>query len=292
MKFKLVVLSIACLMMSGGSLSADLIGHWTLDEDPTSNEITVADSSGPTVHDGTLFLGGPPLNIAVAGQIGGAFDFGEIDQVRADLGDDLVTGNGVATATAWFNPDSFISQSYIFSYGTNSPGENLEVTLEDDGDDGGVLLKYRHFGGAIGFPAPSVTVDSGWHHVAMVVPDGATTTDDVLLYLDGEAVAGNRVGGENRTLNVADSDFFIGKQFLQPDSPEFGDFDGQIDDVGYWNEVLTGQQIRNIYTGGLAGYTLQQSIPEPAGVSLLALAGLVTLLRRSARPTATPRRGC
>lgn len=163
-------------------VDAGLIGHWTLDENPAANGASVADSSGATVHNGTLATG--LSNASVAGQVGTAFDFSNdaASNVVIDLDADIVSGSGPATVTMWINPDDLGGQQFIFAWGKSSAGQNARLSVEPG--SGGTELRYRHQGGYVGFDAASITNTSGWHHIAYVIPNSASTVGDILVYVD------------------------------------------------------------------------------------------------------------
>lgn len=255
---------------------AGLIGHWTFDESPAANGATIADSSGATVHDGTLTtnLG----NASVAGMIGGALDFdNSASFVQADLDTDFVFGNDPATIAFWMNPDDMNSQNFLFAWGTNSGGQNVRISMENKGGVG-IVFRTRHQAGFVEFDASAMTLASGWHHVALVVPDTASTVGDVLIYMDGVSLT--ELQNDTDALNVQatgghGTNLFIGTNYNAGTG-----YNGQLDDVGWWNEALSEDDISDIYEGGLVGKDLQESlqqIPEPSSIALtlLGLVGLV-----------------
>jgi hypothetical protein len=239
---------------------ADLVGHWTLDESPAANAGTVADiSGGINVHDGLINT--TLEDAAVTGIIGGAFDFTKSgsDYVVADLETDFVLGAGPATISFWMNPDTADGQNFVFAWGSNSTGQNVRVTVETLG--GNLVLRQRHQGGFVEFDASAMTLENGWHHVAAVVPDGlnplTATVSDVVFYLNGTEMT--TLVDDNDTLDVragtGGTNVFIGSNWNGATA-----FDGQLDDVGWWNEALTAEQITTIYNGGLAGNNLQEAL--------------------------------
>ena len=237
---------------------ADLIGHWTFDDAPATNAGIAADNSGPPVRDGEIFTTLP--DASVTGKIGKALDFTKSgsDYVKVDLDTSFVTGVGAATIAFWMNPDTMAGQNFVFAWGNNSAGQNVRVTVETAA--GGTVLRQRHQGGFVEYDAAAMTADSGWHHVAAVVPDGldiSAMVNDVIFYLDG--VPATKLVPDNDTLNVragtGGTNVFLGSNWNGATA-----FDGQIDDVGWWNEALSADDIKAIYDGGLLGNDLQQAL--------------------------------
>jgi len=232
--------AILALFALSAPAAADLVGYWNLDENPASDGTTVADSSGATVHDGTLSTDNGATNKSVPGLFNRAFSFdGSVDQVTADLGADLVTGTGSRTMVAWFNPASITSgQNWIFSYGVGSSGEHIGLSLETDGPD--AAFRARHFGGFIEYDVPSVTAGS-WFHVAQLVPDGATNMEDARVFLNGVEVPVDVADstGSGVSMNTGTSDFSIGALVASGSA----NWNGLLDDVGYFDDDLTDAEI-------------------------------------------------
>lgn len=278
-----IAFSLTVAAASSAHAAAVLAGYWTLDENPAANGATLVDSSGSaTQHDGTLAtsLG----DASVAGQIGTALDFSDAatSRVLADVSTDFVTGAGAVSIAYWFNPESIGGQQFMHAWGINSAGRNVRATIEPGGD--GTVIRNRHQGGFVEWDASAVTNGSGWHHLAMVVPDGATTVGNFLVYIDG--VLATKLVNDTDALNVGahptdGTGISIGSNYNAVTG-----FNGQIDDVGYWVGALTAQEVSDIYTNGLAGIGIVQGggggdIPTPAALPAgLVLVGLIATRQR------------
>jgi len=128
----------------------------------------------------------------------------------------------------------------IFGYSAPTDGAAFSFSLIEISSSPFIL--FRYFGGNIRFPASGLNVQQ---HIAVVVPSGATTADDVLVYIDGALVAGTRNEGSNQTLASAATNFQIGNS--TGDSTET--FVGQIAEVGIWDVALTAAEIASLGKG-------------------------------------------
>ena len=222
-----------------GSATAELIGHWTLDDGLSDPGAMIAVDSSGKGHDGELtdFLLDP---LWVDGKYGGALNFGaELGAIVADMGDDLPLDNEPRTVAAWINLD-FPAQAFFASYGAGGAGRQFNIGVEDNG--GIPNIRLRHGGGNMFFQEE--VLEAEWNHVAAVVPDGAVVTADVLMYLNGEEVISENP--TNVVLATALSSFVIGGKW---DVAANRAFEGLVDDVRVFNEALDQQAIQAIMAG-------------------------------------------
>jgi len=221
------------------SASADLVGHWRLDEGAGD---TANDSSG-NGNQGTL-QGDPQW---VVGKVGGALDFnGTSDHITIPFSESLgVLNQGDFTIAAWFKPDEI-------------PSENKEVFQQGDANGTGRTWLFvaganeirSYLGG--GTVPSGVGVEAGvWYHTAVVVTEGGDT-DTVQLYINGEPA------GEPSQMSMEDSEgsYFIG---CHKNLTNF--WDGLIDDVRLYNHALTEVELLAAMKGERYPYALG---PDPA----------------------------
>ena len=210
----------------GGNFGEGLVGWWKFDE----GEGDIAyDSAGD--NDGTL-IGDPNWT---AGQIDGALDFnGVLDYVRTanNIFFDAQLAFG-ATLTAWFRTDMSAyaliadDEGYVALL-MNLPGYENKVSGTVDG---GYNL----------YCSCSNVNDDLWHHVALVW-DGS---GNAVLYLDGEPEDSGPSGAP--TPDDADRPFTIGNHSTE--GPYY--FDGLIDDVRFYGQALSAEEIWQLYQQGL-----------------------------------------
>jgi arylsulfatase A-like enzyme len=211
------------------------IAHWKLDDGSGS---TAADTAGSNT--GTLI--GSPLPAWTSGVDGGALEFGGVtnQEVTATVAG-LPTGDAPRTISLWLSADASVFDQKFFAYGSNANGASFGWTLEDAG--GNPTIFFRHGGGNFRYTGQAVPLGP-WVHVAIVVPDGATLTNQVLLYLNGSPVSGVQGDGGPQTLSSSSSVVVLGGDY-----PGGGatNLDGRLDDVRIYNSALSSIEIQALY---------------------------------------------
>jgi len=267
---------ILAFLFTAMSLSshAALVAHWKLDE---TSGTTAADSAGGD-NTGTL-NNGPSW---VSGTIGGGLDFdGSNDTFNAPL-TTIPTGTASRTVSLWFNADNVSTQgARLFAYGDGSGttggggadpdpfGDAFTFTIE-----GGGLVFFRYSGGnnQYNLAGNSNLSTNTWYHFAAVLPDGATNSNQVLVYLNGTLA--------NTTATGAVTALFTDPTPTAPDFYLGGDptaaarYDGTIDDVQIYDSALSATDIASLYNNP------GSVIPEPSSALMLGLFGSLALLRR------------
>ncbi|MBN1672791.1 MAG: CotH kinase family protein, partial [Kiritimatiellae bacterium] len=204
-----------------------LVARWAFDE----GSGTVADDSSGHGYNGTL-VGGPKWT---SGKYGTALDFDGVDDYVHVPGHALhfPTGNSPRTVCGWFEADAAHTEykRQFFGYGSWEYGYGKAFTC---------LAATKYI--AIAFNGTrtektGVSVGAGWHHVAFVVPDGATKTDQVRFYLDGNLLTGYTATGNGaQTLNT-----YVDPNQANAEIAWFneGKRDGKLDDIRIYNRALS-----------------------------------------------------
>ncbi len=216
-----------------GSIISGLVGHWKMN-DTSGTTITDSSSEGNdlvSVRDTSLYT--------VAGKINSALDFnGSSDAGTNASPTNIPSGNSARTIAFWFNADSFdnaVSAMMVLS-ATGSDGQKFIIYPEDNAV-------------AVGFQGhrlitPKSTLSTGtWYHVFIVVPSGATTTGEVLIYINNVNQSLSDEAGSSKTLNTAN---------LVVDFSVFGAafYDGRLDDVRIYDSELSSANRDLIYNSG------------------------------------------
>jgi hypothetical protein len=232
---------IISLMFAGQSYAQfdpeSILGIWLLDE---GNGDVAADASG-NGHDGTL-VGTPNW---VDGKFGGALEFGG-SGAYVTCGNDPALNVDVFSVSFWCNFPSTQAWNHMVSRGSHQGGGNpgavnwgvMMVSAEEI-----VLFEVFNDTGWAGVRADSSAGE--WHHVVATY-DG--NTDEVQLYHDG-ALAATASGG---VLLDESRAFVIGARSDAGGGGAF--FNGSIDEVGYFNGILSEQEILAIMENGLEGF--------------------------------------
>ena len=260
MKKMITLLVVAGLVLAlAPAAQADLIAHWKMDNDAT-------DSAGSF---NATPVGSPGY---ATGQIGQAIQLNGTDQ-RADVA--MGASYPQVSVSAWINtndPDA-AGLGAIFhhndQYGSN-PGTPHFFIMNWNSptlDSATVSLDY---GGPNVYGFDSIKKDT-WHHLAWTYDKDVATP--MRLYIDGGEVDTSGSSAGDMTL----SNMGIGGV---QDSPFGGRyFQGMIDDLAVWDEMLSPGDISTIYNNGLQGI----GVPEPATMSLLGFGAIGMLARRKRR---------
>jgi len=246
---KLVCLFTFIIVLGAADNSrAELVGYWRLDE---GSGTMVSDSSG-NGHDGTI-EGDPAW---VAGMYGQALDFdGAADYIDIGLGagDYFSTLNSGLTVAAWINRASTGTYDIAFGAGRNPVG----TAAGDDnngwkfGIDSADVIKFTTLGildytSTVGVPVGE------WSHIAATFNEDGT---ELKIYLNGEyqeTISGNGPAAPATGLYAIG---FGGTWEL-----EF--FDGMIDEVRVYDQVLTDPEVAKLAA------RVKASKPDPEDGSL------------------------
>ena len=167
------------------------------------------------------------------------------------------------TLSAWFKISNSADYPTIVKCG--NPDTNAPINYYGwFGVDPAGNLTYGVYD-IFNLSSSAFVADGNWHH-AVVVHDG--TAYSYQLYVDGVPDGFGQKTGTDQGANTWD--FTIGAAFLAA---------GNLDEVAYWNQALTPQQVATVYYLGPVPGTPALSISKAAGnnVSLSWLLGGYTL---------------
>ncbi|MBN2133313.1 MAG: LamG domain-containing protein, partial [Sedimentisphaerales bacterium] len=201
---------------------ADLVGHWKFDE---GSGTVAADASG-NGYDGTA-EGDPQW---VPGMIGGALEFDGDDAVNC--GDILSLTEGLSIA-CWVNPAGL-------------SGDNSWVAREGcyAFKSGGLSLKFTT-PGILDHTATNTTLEIGdWQHVAVTFAPGQA--EGVVFYLNGAEA--QRLNAS--AINPGNEPFLVGNNQWS----QF--YEGQIDDVRVYDDILNEAEIKAAMIGTAVPYAI------------------------------------
>lgn len=257
---------VSCLWTSLGQMpvSGALVAYFPFDGDAT-------DATG-NGHDGTVF--GATLGSGFTGQ---AYDFAGLsafDHVSVPLDINPSTYPKL-TMGAWVQPDSLppggINQEQALIVSHDDGWFDRAFGLQSWPASPSGWAAFAGGNGVIG-PNQSIAVPSAtWTFVAVVYDQ---TTTSATMYLDNDA----STTGDPLTTASGTATHFTGNSFLYIGaSPCCGDqWDGRIDNVFFFDEALSAEQVNAIRVAGTA-----LPVPEPSILALLP--GAIGLWRISRR---------
>ncbi|MCP4607158.1 MAG: LamG domain-containing protein [Planctomycetes bacterium] len=223
--------SFILVLRLAGSVSAEVVAHWRLDE---GSGDTVIDISG-SGNDGTI-EGGPQW---VVGKMGGALKFdGDDDQIT--LKSQLTIGSSSNTVAAWVKIPLAGTEGLgsdervgiILGNYSDSPNSNWELHAL-----GQIRLWWN--GGEIDHRGTTDLRDDSWHHLTWV-RDKATNAN--YMYIDGQLETMIENLGTDITFNTTHT--LGGDNRGNPPN-----FHGIIDDVRIYNHAMIENEILAVMEG-------------------------------------------
>ena len=248
---------VAVLWATVASVTADaaLVGHWALDE--TGSPATVADSSGSGL-DGAVYGATP-----VTGAVDGGMSFDGVDdyiEVPADSSLDIA---GAITIAFWIKPDTWdprgMWMTNVLAKRVDGAQHPYQVVLTGDGS-----LQFAYYSTAWTSveSADALAPVGEWTHVAFTRDAGGT---QIQVYKNGALVETLPVPtpGPATMLNGG-----YGLQMghaVQPQDNNNNWFDGALDDLRIYDDVLTAPEIADIHdTDGTPVVSVDATDPDAA----------------------------
>ncbi len=248
---------LTCLLLLGlvGSAQADLVSRWTFDEGSGTTVNDVVGTNHGTVSDTPTWI---------EGVYGGAMEFagsGSADGsgYRVDCGSDasLDIGNEISLAL-WIRPDADNPESGMETapmckaLSSASPSWSFQVRYGWGGPQPYMAFTFNTSPRAWAFVGREM--DQGeWHHIACS-HDGSTLT----CYLNGEETESTAMGA----VTNSPAPVLIG-------SDGWGsDWIGGIDDVRYYDNALTPEEIVAVMMDGAGPEMASDPIPEDEAIDI------------------------
>lgn len=241
--------------------------------DETSGTTAFNSAATGSLYDGTFNTSLGPIAVNQASFAGGgaSYDFNGGFVVVPPLASSLTEW----TVSAWVNYDSRkLAGSNFLS--NDQAGWNNDVLLGIGPEEGtqvpGGSVGVVHQGnpGETRDFAGSPLAAGQWHHVAAT---GSTAAGTLSIFIDGVLAASDTALVNGVTFNGAGG-FGTANLVIGASRPDgLRPYDGYLDELAIFGSVLTPAQIAAHATG--------VSVPEPAGILLLAAGGLLLGWRRS-----------
>ena len=209
-----------------------------------------------------LTLWGPGTGVGIGNSLAldGAGDFVEVTNWKG------ITASNPRTISAWIKTgiqnNSSRYDMAIASWGQDASRKKwIFRTQKSNGLHGTIRVEVN--GGAI--VGSSHVTDDQWHHVAVVLPDGATLVEELQLYVDGQKEAISYSSTNVAIDTAASTNVMIGKDHSNRH------FQGNIDNVAIFDLALSSEQILEVYeaTPPVATMDLSAVTPETPGEYLV-----------------------
>ena len=146
------------------------------------------------------------------------------------------------TVQAWVNLDAFQNEDYfVYRHKTwfirlSDSGTKIEGGVRDDTGD---WLYPKS--------TTTPTAGGGWYHVVLTFDGTGSSTEYARLYVNGSLE--DTESSSNHDLNSQTVKVSIGAK-INASNVVSNYFNGQIDDVAFWSEVLTASEVTALYNSG------------------------------------------
>ena len=247
------IVALVIVLSLAGNVSADMVAHWTFDEDAGLTAYDSAGDNDGTIHGATW----------TDGKDGGALSFNGTNNY-VDVPDDpslRFTQNSSFSIAFWLNPSS-------------STGDDMEVVCKMQASGQGIFVfetKY-YLNSSVcyavsksGISYTSITTgtnsvpQNSWHHIAAVYDNR-----DMKLYLDG-VLKNTATFPYDTGTTTPTGDLCIGVRAYNGIRNQY--FNGTIDDVRIYNNALSQAEVTAL-------------VPEPASAMIMVLGTTIISLRR------------
>jgi hypothetical protein len=227
------------------ALTDDLKAYWKL------NETSGTRSDSVNSHDLT---DNNTVGYTSSGVVGNAASFTKANSEYLSVADtaDLQTGDINFSISAWVKFDTLTGATVYGIAARNTTGSNREWTLDHYAGTGWRMYVYGSGGTGVGNVTNTHTPSTGtWYHV--VAWHSSTSNQVGIAINDGTPVTASTSGAPTVKSGIT---FTLG---------ELGGsnyHDGDIDEVGFWKKVLSGDEIEELYNSG-SGFTYPFSTATP-----------------------------
>jgi len=175
-----------------------------------------------------------------------SFDFdGANDYLtRATIGSLETTGS----VSAWVKLDSMSANGFIFQLRAESGTNDQIILLWNNAS--AVIRGNVKFGGTTNVvdSGSGLENDGNWHHVVFTWMSGSKTASDnyTRIYIDGSETDNDAIGNTWADAS-APAELVIGRNSIQSNAY----FNGHINDVAIFSDVLTSGEVSSIYNEGV-----------------------------------------
>ena len=219
------------ILISGNGIPNDTISWWKADGNAN-------DTLGS--NQGTLTNG---ATISSNGKNGSAFSFDGInDYVSVDNESNFDFSNQQFTVDGWFQTSTTGTNQHLIAKGNTG---QWQWGLRLEGDNKLAAIFWTSSGvNVVSTRSDNVLTDGEWHHFAAVF-DTRTTSENILLYVDGDLQSSVTNSGASFDYGSGNANVYIGGR-----GDGAGSFNGLMDDVAIFGRALSFDEIHAIYRSG------------------------------------------
>jgi hypothetical protein len=232
------------------ALSDSLVHYWKLDESSDGSGAVTRNDSVGTAH-----FTDNNTTPSATGLISNGCNFTDTSSESLStthLSDLDYTGAENISFSLWFKADSVTGVNTIFSKWANPVGKPQNYILYTNGStltfgslqDGAILTKAS-------------IATATWYHVVVTM---SSSKNFAMIVNDGTPATGSSVGTPGGTGSSS---------VCVATNTTTNYYDGIVDEIGFWNKILSAAEITSLYNGG-AGL----AYPFPSTSHLLLLLGI------------------
>ena len=177
-----------------------------------------------------------------------SFDFdGTNDYLHFQSGNIGTDIEATGSISAWVKLDSMSANGFIWQIKAEEGTDNQIILLWNNA--AGVIRGNVKFGGTTNVvdSGSGLENDGNWHHVAMTWDSGSKTSANniVRLYIDGSETDNDAIGN-TWSDESGHAGFIIGRNDIQSNAY----FNGHMNDMAFFSDVLTSSEVSAIYNSG------------------------------------------
>lgn len=234
--------AVTCLLAGPSPLGAELLGHWTFDQNPDPSALSATRSAWTLNNKAAVaefnWIGKGALKLSPEGSA-------EMPTLGA------FQGGNARSFSVWIKLDSPTlparAKAAIFSTGLPQKNERWEVRF-DHGGKPALYVGIEDAGRFFYLPAGNFDT---WHHLAVAQSGSSLTT--LRLWWDGQSLADNGQKLASHSMNTSRKPLLLGTSVKPESGTDKREFPGALDDLGVWDHAITEGEVTLIHGLGRAG---------------------------------------
>lgn len=183
---------------------------------------------------------------SATGKVGSCGNFVSASLQYLSRASDITTALGTGfSVSCWFKTSTAANQALVTKSASLATNGQFGIILTSAGRVQARVFNNPGSSGFLGRQTNTGLADGNWHHV-IVTYDGTGTSAGIKIYVDGaQADTANNESGTWVSINSTAAAFEIGRA-----NANASHMNGQIDEVAWWNKVLTSTERTRLYNSG------------------------------------------